>query len=328
MKRAVVTGASGMIGSALIRRLVQEKVEVAAVVRPGSKKLGQIPQSPLVAVLECPLDRLDNLPDLAKGDFDGFYHFAWDGTFGEGRNDAYLQNNNVRWTLDAVHAAYRMGCAVFVGAGSQAEYGRVEGKLSPGLPVSPETGYGIAKYTAGKLSAIYAAQLGISHVWARILIVYGPGDNAFTMVSSTIQKLLQKEKPSLTKGEQLWDYLYCDDAAEAFYRMGRRGQSGVYCVGSGVARPLREYMEQLRDAVDPALPLGIGERPYGENQVMCLCADIDALTADTGFVPKVPFSEGIARTVTWMKNRPAGAEPGGKDRDAKHEKNQYSGALL
>ena len=59
--------------------------------------------------------------------------------------------------------------------------------------------------------------------------------------------------------------------------------------------------------VDPALPLGLGERPYAENQVMCLCADITALTADTGFVPKVPFSEGIARTVEWMKNHPAGA---------------------
>ena len=307
MKRAVITGASGMIGSALIRRLIQEKIEVAAVVRPGSKKMGQIPKSSLVTIVECPLDRLDGLPDLTKGMFDGFYHFAWDGTFGERRNDAYLQNSNVRWTLDAVHAAYRLGCKIFVGAGSQAEYGRVEGKLSPDLPVSPENGYGVAKYTAGTLSAIYAEQLGLTHVWARILSVYGPGDNPFTMVSSTIQKLLRKEKPSLTKGEQLWDYLYCDDAAEAFYRMGRRSQNGVYCVGSGVAKPLREYIEQLRDAVDQALPLGLGERPYTENQVMCLCADIAALTADTGFVPKIPFSEGIARTVEWIKNHPAGA---------------------
>ena len=299
MKRAVVTGASGMIGAALIRRLIREKIAVLAVLRPGSHKAGQIPQDPLVRVVPCPLDRLDTLPDL--GEADVFYHFAWDGTFGESRNDPYLQNNNVRYTLDAVNAAYRMGCGVFVGAGSQAEYGRREGKLRPEMPVSPENGYGIAKYTAGRLSALLAEQLGLAHVWGRVLSVYGPGDNRFTMIASTIEKLLKGEKPSFTKGEQLWDYLYCDDAAEAFYRMGLHGQTGVYCVGGGNARPLREYVRMIRDAVDPALPLGLGELPYGENQVMHLCADITALAADTGFAPQIPFKEGIARTVAWQK---------------------------
>ena len=172
MKRAVITGASGMIGSALIRRLIQEKIEVAAVVRPGSKKMGQIPKSSLVTIVECPLDRLDGLPDLTKGMFDGFYHFAWDGTFGERRNDAYLQNSNVRWTLDAVHAAYRLGCKIFVGAGSQAEYGRVEGKLCADTPVFPENGYGIAKLCAGQMTRIACAQKGIQHVLS-LIHIYG-----------------------------------------------------------------------------------------------------------------------------------------------------------
>ncbi len=314
MKRAVVTGASGMIGAALIRRLIREKTEVLAIVRPGSKKQGQIPASPLVTVLPCPLSGLDSLPGRVDGGFDAFYHFAWDGTFGESRDDAYLQNNNVRWTLDAVRAAHLLGCRIFVGAGSQAEYGRAEGKLRPRMAVSPETGYGIAKYTAGKLSALYAAQLGISHVWGRILSVYGPGDNPFTMVSSTVQKLLRGEKPALTKGEQMWDYLYCDDAAEAFYRMGERGCDGVYCVGGGQPKPLKDYITAIRDAVDPSLPLGFGEVPYGENQVMFLCADITDLTADTGFVPAVPFERGIAQTVRWIQSQ-ACLEPASKGKN-------------
>lgn len=77
--------------------------------------------------------------------------------------------------------------------------------------------------------------------------------------------------PDLTAGEQKWDYLYSADAADALYRMACHGRSGaVYPVGSGTARPLREYIETLRDAIDLALPLGLGKIPYGPQQVMFL----------------------------------------------------------
>ena len=106
--------------------------------------------------------------------------------------------------------------------------------------------------------------------------------------------------PELTAGEQLWDYIYCEDAARAFFLLGEKGQDGAtYCIGSGEARPLKEYMYLLRDAVDPALPLGLGKLPYGEWQVMYLCADIARLRKDTGFVPEVSVEEGIRRTVEW-----------------------------
>ena len=98
----------------------------------------------------------------------------------------------------------------------------------------------------------------------------------------------------------MWDYLYSEDAARALYLLGQKGRDGrTYCIGSGQARPLREYIEMLRDAINPALPLGIGEVPYGENQVMYLCADISDLTRDTGFVPEVTFEEGIRRTIEY-----------------------------
>ena len=123
------------------------------------------------------------------------------------------------------------------------------------------------------------------------------------MISGTIRKLLAGEVPALTPGEQLWDYLYAGDAAAAFYLAAVKGRSGaVYPLGSGQARPLREYVELLRDAVDPSLPLGFGQVPYGPRQVMHLQADISALRADTGFTPAVSFEEGIRNTVAYMRN--------------------------
>lgn len=144
----------------------------------------------------------------------------------------------------------------------------------------------------------------MDHVWARILSVYGPHDGPNTMISGTIQKLLAGQCPDLTAGEQKWDYLYSADAADALYRMACHGRSGaVYPVGSGTARPLREYIETLRDAIDLALPLGLGKIPYGPQQVMFLQADITQLAADTGFAPRTAFADGIRATIAWAKTQ-------------------------
>ena len=102
----------------------------------------------------CDLKELNRLPELIPEGADTFYHFGWDGTFGNSRNNMYGQNQNVRYALDAVEAAQALGCSTFVGAGSQAEYGRFEGKLNAGVPAFPENGYGIAKLCAGQMTRI------------------------------------------------------------------------------------------------------------------------------------------------------------------------------
>ena len=150
MKRAVITGPTGAIGIALIEYLENQGVEVIAVVRPGSKRADRIKESRLVSKVECDLSNLSGLPKLIKGGADVFYHFGWDGTFGSSRNDMLLQNNNVKYALNAVEAAAALGCSKFIGAGSQAEYGRFEGKLNEETPAFPENGYGIAKLCAGQ----------------------------------------------------------------------------------------------------------------------------------------------------------------------------------
>ena len=58
---------------------------------------------------------------------------------------------------------------------------------------------------------------------------------------------------------------------------------------------------ELRDAVDPALPLGFGQVPYSEGQIMFLQADTAALHADTGFVPQTDFKTGIRATAAWVR---------------------------
>lgn len=300
----MLTGPTGAIGIALIQHCIEQNTEVYAICRKNSKRIRRIPRHPLVHVLECNLEGLRELDVTNLPSCQVFYHFGWDATIGEDRNNASLQLKNIEYTLDAVALADRVGCQAFVGAGSQAEYGRFEGALNADVPAFPENGYGIAKLCAGQLSRLECNKREIRHIWTRILSVYGPYDSDKTMITSTIEKLLSGEVPALTKGEQKWDYLYSADAARALYLLGEKGKNNkTYCIGSGHAKPLADYIRTMRDAVNPEAELGFGQVPYSEKQVMYLCADITELKEDTGFEPEISFEEGIGRTIAWMKMR-------------------------
>lgn len=266
-----------------------------------------MPQSAYLDILEADIADLKNIEKKDVGlsedeQFDIFYHFAWAGTTGQARNNMPLQISNIQYTMDAVELAGRLGCTCFVGAGSQAEYGRVEGRLSADTPAFPENGYGMAKLCAGEMSRVRCEELGIRHIWTRILSVYGPNDGKGSMIMSTILKLSEGQRASLTAGGQKWDYLYSEDAAQAMLLLGKNGISGrIYVIGSGKAEPLKEYIEQLNESVKllngSTGELGFGDIPYGEKQVMHLEADISLLKADTGFEPQTDFTEGIQKTV-------------------------------
>lgn len=307
MKKIVLTGATSMIGVALIKECIKNGVQVLAIVRSNSHNIMRIPKSELVDIVECDLENLRELK-LFKGKYDVFYHLAWDFTSRKYRNEPYRQNRNVNYTLDAVNLAHNLGCHIFIGAGSQAEYGRIdENVISPDTPINPDIAYGVAKYSAGKLSGLLCGNLGIKHIWTRIFSVYGPCDNDNTMVMYAIKKLLAKEKPSFTKSEQLWDYIYCEDAAQSLYLLGTKGKDkSIYCIGSGTVYPLYDYIYIIRDSINKNLSVGIGDIKYSENQVMHLCADITNLTEDTGFKPKYSFDEGIKLTIEWFKNQGKG----------------------
>lgn len=298
MKRIVITGSTSMIGLAIIEEaLGHDDVEqIYAVVRRDTKRIERLPDDRRITVVYCDAQEYNRLPEYISERCEVFYHIAWTAT-GENRNaDILEQSRNIDYTLMALHAAYQLGCYKFIGAGSQAEYGRMnEEKASPGSWVNPIQPYGIAKFAAGKLALEEAKKLEMDCIWVRVFSVYGRYDKPTTMVASTISRLKAGERCSFTSATQMWDYLYSKDAGSAFYLIGKKSTGRkIYCLGSGESKQLRDFIEQMRDVVNPSAEIGFGEVPYPEYGPLSMYADISALQKDTGWKPIWRFCEGIA----------------------------------
>jgi len=284
------------VGSAVVRRAVDKGIDVTCIVHQGSKRLGNLPQSDKVHIVECNLQDYRTLS--LDGQYDAFIHLSWEKTVGASRDDAEVQTRNIQYTLDAVQLAHRCGCSVFVGAGSQAEYGVQSVDLTPDLPVKPESGYGIAKYAAGKLSAMLCKSLGMRQCWVRILSVYGPNDGENSLISYLIREFKAGNSPQLTKCEQMWDYLYADDAADAILAVAEKGIDGkAYPLGSGNGRRLSEYVEDIKNVINPSIAVQFGAKEYYPHQPMHLVADISELIDDAKWEPSTTFVEGIKRII-------------------------------
>ncbi len=286
INNVIISGATGVIGTALTSLCISKGMRVLVLTRSDSKRNHVIPDNPLVTVLKCDFNDLNSIENDTGITWDCFFHLAWAGASGPGRNDMYLQNGNVRMSLDAVALAKRFGCKKFVGAGSQAEYGRPymrignetqsaesnatfdeRYRLRPDTPPFPEMGYGYAKLCAGQMTRDHAHQLGLEHNWLRVLSVFGPFDGD-SILMQAVRGFKDGISPDFTWGEQIWDFVYSKDAALAFYDVAEKGIDGkTYVLGSGEERPLAEYLGIARDIICPGLKLNLGARPYGENQV-------------------------------------------------------------
>ena len=301
MKKIVVTGATSMLGVATIEECLKNDIEVVAVVHRNSKNFYRLPKSARLQIMEANLNEFANIiPNF--NDADVFYHFAWAATTHEGRTNVDIQETNIRYTLDAVRLAKKCGCHKFIFAGSQAEYGLSNKPLNRDTPIRPFTAYGVSKFAAGKLAEMLCDSLDIKFVWARILSVYGANDGVNTLISYVIDCYRKNIQPVLTPCEQIWDYLYSEDAARAFRLLGECSTESVYVIGSGIGLPLKKYLETIYRLMKSNVPLNFGGKHYAKNQVMYLKADISDLKRDTGFEPQISFEEGISRILLYQQH--------------------------
>ena len=297
--RIFVTGASGFLGSYLVADLVARGHDVAVLLRPASShwRLREAYES--LHVIPGSLEDLAGL----RGSLGAFapeavVHMAWRGVAGADRNRP-VQAANVADTVGLAELAAEAGAKIFVGAGSQAEYGPYDRAIREEDIARPTTLYGMAKLAAGLMAMRLCEERGLRAAWLRIFSTYGPKDADYWLIPSMIGNLRSGQHMALTACEQHWGFLHARDAAAAFrVAVTHAAASGIFNVGSLDAPPLRETVTRLRDLVDPGAALGFGELAYRPDQVIVLAADVSRMLA-LGWKPEVPLDEGLRETVNW-----------------------------
>ena len=299
--RVIVTGATGFIGSALCKELLENGHEVIAVIRPRSTKKEKLKfvaeYQNRLQILELALSDIAQLPQMIT-EADVFYHLAWNGSAGAEREDFDIQYTNIAYTAEAMRVAVKCGCSKFVGAGSQAEYGVVHGVAKEDETVPhPFMMYGAAKLAAYQMGQVLAKQLGISFVWPRIYSVYGVGENQGTLVNYVIDSLKNGVMPELSPCENMWNFMYITDCVKVLRMLGEREDTeGIYHVASDDTRLLKEFVEEIRDIVAPGAELGFGMKQSNPERTFWLEPDCKKIEIE-GIKSKVTFEEGIKRKI-------------------------------
>lgn len=299
MKKAIVTGANGFIGSWVIKELIKNNVEVIAIARNKKSNVEAISDN--ARIVYCDLDDITELSNkISNRDIDTFYHFAWDGTVGKSRANYELQLINSKYACDCAVVAKELNCKKIIYTGTITE------KIAENiLNINVKAGniiYGIAKHTTHCLLDVVCKKLNLPYVWARLSNIYGGNNSTGNIISYTLNELQSGRRPTFSKAEQPYDLMYVKDAARALYLLGEKEtQQSCYFVGSGTPRILKEYLLALRDIFGDNAEIGLGERREDGLQYFIDWFETRALKKDTGFKASYTFEEGIKETIEAIK---------------------------
>ena len=297
MTKIALTGATGFIGSAVLKQLVNDGHEAVVLLRNESNT------DRIRALLNCETVYYQDLAQaglaetLATHKPDAFIHLAWKGVGGNDRNKSFQITENLPFTLRSVELAHAVGCRHWIGIGSQAEYGNPNCKVAETAPALPTTLYGKAKLASCWAGLGLSEGLGMKGSWIRVFSTYGVGDDPAWFIPYIISELKKGNAPKLTKCEQLWDYLYVDDAARAILSVLYHEAAGLFNIGSGQAISLKSVVELIRHAINPDMTIDYGAVPYRPDQVMHLEANTSKIKRLTGWVPEVSIQEGLIEMI-------------------------------
>ena len=302
MQKAIITGADGFVGSNTVQCFLDNGIEVLALdilSEPRRLKAQTGLEYKCVDISDVH-QLLDAVP---FGEYETFVHFAWMGSAGPQRMDYNLQLQNAINTVECLKAAKQLGCQRFVCAGSIMER-EVEAAVHtqgsrPGMGYI----YGMGKHIAHCLCKSVAAEVGIDLLWPMITNAYGVGELSPRFVNTTLRKIINKEPLQFTAGTQNYDFVYVTDVARAFYAVAKDGVPfKEYLIGSGNARPLKEFIIEMQQALAPDNKPLFGDVPFTGTNMPLSAFDTTDIVQDCAFKPEVSFADGTRMTMEWLKS--------------------------
>lgn len=300
MKNVIVTGANGFIGKTLVNALLEKGYHVVALDIRFDDVLANDERVTCVNVMNKEVAALAG--EIPQQDYMCFFHLAWAGTSGPARADYEVQLNNVKLACDYIKLCSEIGCKRVVYASSINEMETYEYLQSDDIEPTGGYIYGTGKLAAHLMGETVAKLNGIEFIPVIITNIYGVGEKSARMIYTSINKLVHKEHCSFTSGYQTYDFIYITDAINSIIAVAEKGKAfNRYYIGSGEPKPLREFLLEMRDIVDPEAEIGLGDIPFKGVDISYDQFDLKKVERDTGYKNEVPFAEGIRMTADYIR---------------------------
>ncbi len=300
MKSVIITGADGFVASHVVGKFIQEGYSVLALSRSAEPK--RLTPNARLSYIACDCLDVDSLrAAIPVQPYELFIHMAWDGITGAAREDFGLQMQNAQGTVECMKLAKELGCKRFMVAGSFMEYEVEVSTHAQGCAPSKTHIYSVGKQMAHEFCKMMATDLGIDLLWPMITNAYGEGEYSARFINTTLRKMHSREELTFSAATQNYDFIYVTDVAEAFYLIAERGKNLCeYVIGSGEARPLKDFILTMADEFAQGQELHFGAVPQNGISVPIDFFNIDALRNDCQWQPQVSFVDGIHRTMDYL----------------------------
>lgn len=305
--RVCVTGATGFIGSRVVRELLALRANVTVLAHPGSQRSARL-EGVADRVRCVPVDLCD--PEairaaLEAADPQVIFHLA---TYYAVSNNADLGamiDTNVKASGLLVQAAATLpGLRMFVNAGTCAEYGDFRGPANEDTPLNPNNAYASTKAAQTLLAMQLGRDLGIPLTTLRLYNIYGEAEKPDRIVPYVALSLIRGQRVELTGAEQAKDYTYLGDMVEALLLAGDTPDAAgeIINIGSGVTITVRRLVEEVAAQFEDAGNLVVfGARPYRPDEMWFQGTRTEKAERLLGWKATTPLNEGIARVVDWYR---------------------------
>lgn len=303
MGKYLVTGAAGLIGAALAKRLLREGHRVVSIDNLSTGIKENVPEGVQFFEAECQDSAIYG--QIPQDRYDAIFHIAGQSS-GEISfdNPSYDLATNTESTLQLLGFALRNGCRRFVYASSMSVYG-----TKPDRPVKetdfpkPESFYGVGKLASEHYLRIYE-QYGIRSTALRLFNVYGPGQNMINlrqgMVSIFMAQMLENGHIHIKGSKDRYrDHVYIDDVVDAF--MACLDHNAAHGKMINIATGVRTTVEKLIDILTGLYPEEVMCEYSGSTSgdVHGIIADIDLANEILKYSPAMDLEKGIAAMLAW-----------------------------